>query len=110
MQLPQAWHENIGQWAARTPSVREVWLFGSRARDEAEPYSDVDLAIVLTQPTRGGHDWARGNYERFGDDWQNELKAMVGRHVSLELLPPPDQDIGPRVLLWTRLSDSPARA
>jgi predicted nucleotidyltransferase len=45
MQLPEIWHENIRQWAARTPSVQQVWLFGSRARDEAEPDSDVDLAI-----------------------------------------------------------------
>ena len=99
MQLPEIWHENIRQWAARTPSVQQVWLFGSRARDEAEPHSDVDLAIVLTRPT-GRHDWAHGTYTRFGDDWQNELKAIVGRDVSLELLP--DRDIGPRVLLWTR--------
>jgi predicted nucleotidyltransferase len=101
MQLPETWLQAIQQWAARTPSVREVWLFGSRAKDTAEPYSDVDLAVVLTPPTRG-HDWAHGSYRRFGDDWQNELKAIIERDVSLELLPPPTKDIGPRFLLWTR--------
>jgi predicted nucleotidyltransferase len=100
MQLPETWLQAIRQWAARRASVREVWLFGSRAKGTAEPDSDVDLAIVLTPPT-GADDWAHGKYQRFGDDWQNDLKAIIGRHVSLELLPT-DQDIGPRILLWTR--------
>jgi predicted nucleotidyltransferase len=29
---------------------REVWAFGSRARDDAKPYSDLDLAIVGDTP------------------------------------------------------------
>jgi predicted nucleotidyltransferase len=101
MQLPEAWLEHIRQWAAPKLSIQEAWLFGSRATDGAEPDSDIDLAIVLRPPTRG-HDWAYGAYQRFGDDWQNELKAMIGRHVNLELLPPADQDIGSRILLWKR--------
>jgi type I restriction enzyme S subunit len=28
----------------------EVWAFGSRARGEAKRYSDLDLAIITTQP------------------------------------------------------------
>jgi type I restriction enzyme S subunit len=27
-----------------------VWAFGSRARGEAKPYSDLDLAIITDQP------------------------------------------------------------
>ena len=29
---------------------REVWLFGSRATGAAKPFSDLDLAILGTQP------------------------------------------------------------
>lgn len=29
---------------------REVWAFGSRARHTAKPYSDLDLAIIGTDP------------------------------------------------------------
>ena len=29
---------------------REVWAFGSRARRNAKPYSDLDLAIIGNQP------------------------------------------------------------
>lgn len=30
---------------AQRPSVREVWLFGSRARGDARERSDIDLAV-----------------------------------------------------------------
>ena len=106
MQLPEAWRDAIEQWAARTRSVREVWLFGSRAKGTAEPHSDVDIAIKLMPPTKGT-DWALGHYSQFGDDWQNELIAILGQGVSLELLPT-DRDIGPRVLLWARSDASAA--
>ena len=106
MQLPDAWLEHVRQWAGQKRSIQEAWLFGSRAKGTAEPDSDVDVAIVLTPATSRGHDWASGAYTRFGDDWQNELGAMIGRDVSLELLPPPEKDIGPRILLWKRGADS----
>lgn len=106
MQFPENWRAAIQQWAARTQSIREIWLIGSRAKGTAEPDSDVDIAIVLMPPTKGT-DWALGRYSRFGDDWQNELGAIIGRHVSLELLPPSDRDIGPRVLLWARSGETP---
>jgi len=89
MQLPEAWRNAIEQWAAQNRSVREVWLFGSRAKGTARPDSDVDLAIKL-MPASKGTDWALWRYSQFGDKWQNELIAILGRHVSLELFPPSD--------------------
>jgi predicted nucleotidyltransferase len=76
------------------------------AKGTARPDSDVDLAIKLMPATKGT-DWALWRYSQFGDEWQNELIAILGRHVSLELLPPSDRDIGPRVLLWTRSGEAP---
>ena len=91
MRLP--WHREISDWAQRNGSVREIWLFGSRADELAIPNKDdVDLAIVLMPPiVRSGrepYDWAAGNYERFGDDWQRELAAIVGGRVDLVLYDP----------------------
>jgi predicted nucleotidyltransferase len=73
--LPDAWAALIREWATRTGSVREVWLFGSRAKGTARPNSDVDLAIVL-MPSVGKTDWALGNYTALGDAWQRELEAI----------------------------------
>jgi predicted nucleotidyltransferase len=84
MGLPEAWHRAIEQWAEQNSNITEVWLFGSRARGEATDDKDVDLAITL-MPAKESHDWAAGNYLKFGDQWQRELAALVGRSVDLEL-------------------------
>jgi predicted nucleotidyltransferase len=105
MQLDDREIEHIRQWAARTDSVREIWLFGSRATDHARPDSDIDLAIALMPPS-GKHDWALGNYAALGDSWQAELSAILGRHVSLEgIQPDSEEDRMVRsdgILIWQR--------
>jgi predicted nucleotidyltransferase len=68
--------------AATNGNVREVWLFGSRARGEAGQGSGVDLALALMPLTT--HDYALGNYYRFESEWKGQLKAIVGRNVSIE--------------------------
>lgn len=37
--------EQIRAIAAATPGLQRVWLFGSRARNEAAPRADIDLAV-----------------------------------------------------------------
>ena len=34
------------QLFSRFPEIREVWIYGSRARGDFEPASDIDLAVV----------------------------------------------------------------
>ena len=104
-QLPEAWRRDIEQWAEQNGSIKEVWLFGSRARDEATDDKDVDIAITL-MPPKGSHDWALGNYCRFGDQWQRELAALVRRSVDLQLkIGLPAEDDAEAVLLWERARD-----
>ncbi len=43
-------HERIRQALIRGPSLRLAILFGSRARGSARPTSDIDLAILPTDP------------------------------------------------------------
>lgn len=31
------------------PHIREVLIFGSRAKDTAKPYSDIDLAVIAPE-------------------------------------------------------------
>lgn len=85
--------QRIVSWAASKDSIREIWLFGSRARGDARADSDIDLAIVLMPPLLRHpgsipHDWALGNYASNGDAWQRELASTLGRHVSLEAIRP----------------------
>ena len=42
----------------KTQPVLKAWLFGSFARDEETPLSDVDI-IGLSMSARGWNDWFR---------------------------------------------------
>jgi predicted nucleotidyltransferase len=105
MDMQDSWLYSLRSWASANKNVRELWLFGSRATGESRADSDVDLAVVL-MPAKGRHDWALGNYEALGDQWQRELEAVVGCHVSLEAIRPetPHDTMVRRsgVLLWSR--------
>jgi predicted nucleotidyltransferase len=37
----------IAQWAERHPEIKRVYLYGSRARGDHHPDSDIDLAIEV---------------------------------------------------------------
>ena len=103
MDMRPEWIRGLREWAEANGNVRQLWLFGSRARGDARENSDVDIAITLVPPD-GNHDWAFGNYTALGDAWQHELKKIVGRHVSLQGIES-DSDARVRqdwVLLWAR--------
>jgi predicted nucleotidyltransferase len=87
IQLSDTWSRELCEWAQKTAAVKELWLFGSRARGEARAESDVDLALVL-MPSARKHDWASGDYVALHSEWKNALEAIVGRHVSLEAITP----------------------
>ncbi|MCA9515770.1 MAG: nucleotidyltransferase domain-containing protein [Myxococcales bacterium] len=44
--------ERIAAWASGAPDVAAAWLFGSRARGDGGPGSDIDVA-VLPRPGAG---------------------------------------------------------
>ena len=105
MDMRDEWLRDLRSWASKNESVRELWLYGSRARGNSREESDIDLAIALMPPI-GNHDWAFGNYSALGDAWQRKLETMVGRHVSLELIVPgTEPDVRVRRcgrLVWAR--------
>jgi len=43
---------------ADEPALEAAWLFGSRARGEGTPKSDVDLALLTTAPLSATHERA----------------------------------------------------
>lgn len=87
MDMRDEWLCGLRSWASANQSVRELWLFGSRATGRSRPDSDVDLAVSLVPPV-GQDNPALGHYTARGDEWQEQLEAIVGRHVSLEVIAP----------------------
>jgi predicted nucleotidyltransferase len=109
MDMRDEWLRALRSWASANDSVRELWLFGSRAAGCSGPKSDVDLAIAL-MPPKGKHDWAFGNYVSCKPAWKQQLEEIVGCHVSLEAIiphqPAPDWDAMVRcfgICLWSRI-------
>jgi predicted nucleotidyltransferase len=108
MDLSAASVELIRQWAARTEAVREVWLFGSRAKGASSPDSDVDIGIYLMPPTATS-DWALAAYTADGDAWQYELERLLGLPVSLEAVTTNSRghrEVQAGVRLWARTCDA----
>jgi predicted nucleotidyltransferase len=98
------WLHGLRAWASKNDNVREIWLFGSRADGSSRQDSDVDIGVGLMPPI-GKHNWALGNFAALGDQWQRELEAIVGRHVSLENITPDEPGtaiVKNWVLLWRR--------
>lgn len=46
---PRDWVDVVRILHEQVPSL-EVWVFGSRAKRTAKPYSDLDLALITAQP------------------------------------------------------------
>jgi len=67
----------IKAWAAEH-RVRRIWLFGSAARGEMGPQSDVDVAVEFEDDARGGL------FELVA--MQNELAERLDRPVDLGTL------------------------
>jgi predicted nucleotidyltransferase len=103
--MPDEWLRGLRSWAIDNGSLRELWLFGSRAEGRSRPDSDVDLAVAL-MPATDGTDWALGNYFALHGEWKRLLEAIVGRHVSLEAIVPgtPEDEAVRRAgtMLWSR--------
>ena len=80
--LPLDWKTGLIGWARGNSSIRELWLFGNRAKGIARVNSVVDLGLCLT-PANRRHDWAFENFIALHADWRGELETLVQCHVSL---------------------------
>jgi predicted nucleotidyltransferase len=104
MDMKDEWVRALVAWASSNDNISELWLFGSRADGTSHPGSDIDIGIGL-MPRKGTHDWAFGNWQALGDQWQRDLVNMLGCHVSLENATPKEPGTAKAqkwVLLWKR--------
>ncbi len=66
-------------WARNEPLIKEVYLFGSRAKGTAKQESDVDIAIRFTLPNA----LVSAAFSQIGPVWQSVLIQMTGLSVGL---------------------------
>ena len=80
----------VKRWAEDARYVKEVHLFGSRARGCARDNSDVDLAITVA-----GSDArvALGNYLSFRRRWEDDLSKLLRMNVHVTLYNDPEDDM-----------------
>jgi predicted nucleotidyltransferase len=90
MDLTQHQQLTIQEWAGKTRYVKEVRLFGSRAKGCAQTDSDIDLAITVAGSTPV---MIRANYYTDGKRWQDELTILLEWRVHVGLYNDPDSDL-----------------
>ncbi len=90
--MPQLPVDEIGAVLARSPRVAAAWVFGSVARGDARPDSDLDVADLLRGPEEPGD--VDALYELAGE---LERFAPSGR-VDIVVLGPPGPGFRHRVL------------
>ena len=78
--------EIIGDWAKEQRLVGRIWVFGSRARSEERPDSDVDIAIELDLSASKGSDES-GGFATWSFDcrsWATELQERLPFKVDVQ--------------------------
>ena len=71
--------QKIRAWAQTHEVIQRVWLYGSRARGDNQPDSDIDLAIVTRLDT--GQD----NADAVWMFWHQDFKETPDLHLSHEV-------------------------
>jgi hypothetical protein len=88
----------LARWAAGKPTIKALYVFGSYARGEARPDSDLDIAFDFT-----GVD--EDDVELIGNAraWKTELTLLTGIKVE-NLYPATAAPVtnGPSVLIFRR--------
>ena len=72
--------EKVSVWATSYPEILRIILFGSQARGDSKPNSDVDLAFEV-EGISGEEAYTTYCCEK--EKWEMELESILGRHVSM---------------------------
>lgn len=76
----------VAAWGAGKPLVKRVFIFGSRARGDHRPDSDLDVAAELDPVEIEGEDDSGGaaTWMWEAQGWRGELQALFPFPVQLE--------------------------
>lgn len=72
--------EAVANWANSHPEIESVFLFGSRARGDCTPDSDIDLAVVVAGILGESADT---RYFCHRNTWKTELESLLGRSINI---------------------------
>ena len=100
--MPEIPHDILVTWAASKPTVKALYVFGSYARGEARPESDLDLAFEFA-----GVDNDDAELIENASAWKAELTELTGipvRHLYHSTAAPVRN--GPSVLVFRRRADA----
>ncbi len=84
----------LRQGLADRPEVRAAWLYGSVARGEDTPRSDVDIAVLLESDAAGGASAVREAIDGLARQLGLPVSAVVLTTADLERLPADDAWLG----------------
>lgn len=103
MNIPKA---TLIQLAQQQPDVEVIWLYGSHAKGNAGPASDIDLAIAFNPIKLENELETRLRPEMLADDWSRVLNLPEGTIsiVDINLVPIPlgAEIINANQVLWSR--------
>jgi predicted nucleotidyltransferase len=102
--LPEEWAEKIKEILRTREEVAALYLFGSRARGEAQAGSDLDLALVFHPLTPDEAFFRRGEILA---DLEENLRPLKVHLLDLERVPPAlaYEILKEGLLLWERDRD-----
>ena len=69
-------------WAQSNECIRQVWIFGSRARGEGRPDSDIDVAVEI-DPV-GRDEQAQTSWMELSPGWRMVLGQALSAPLHLE--------------------------
>ena len=83
----------INSWAQNQPLIKRAFIFGSRARGDCQPHSDLDVAVELHLGADDSKILSTWMFEE--DEMKQSLQELIPFNLQLELL---DGKKTPRIL------------
>jgi predicted nucleotidyltransferase len=87
----EAFHQGLVKGLAALPKVRSAWLYGSVARGEDAPRSDIDLAVVMNSDDLDCAALVRDDIQNLSDALHVPVSAVVLRPSDIAGMPAHDR-------------------